>query len=1200
MGRLISRPTLSELLLFPIERTEVPDAQERERALDTTRSFLVEAPAGSGKTGLLIQRYLKLLAGADVTDPAQVLAITFTRKATAEMRERIHRQLANANAGDLPESPFDAATRDLAQAVLRRDQALGWRLVEQPSRLNIQTIDAVCAEITRALPVLAGAAGTLAPTDNAKPLFAEAARRTLLLLGGDDAELTRSMRLLLLHRDGALLDLEGAIAEMLETREQWCELIPRGQMNDARLDGDVLPKLDKALQVAICRVLTKLSKLMPLALQHDLGKLAGQLARASSNPVADSPLALCRELTAAPGVAAADLAHWRGVAHLLIAPSKKDWRKGLHGTHLKADINALQKQELLDLIDASQTVEGLKEALCELATLPPNAYPREQWQMVRPVLRVLGRALGELQAVFSDRGQCDFTETALLARAALRDPAAADDLASASGQRLRHLLVDEMQDTSGGQYDLIGLLTRGWNSGETVFLVGDPKQSIYRFRQARVERFLETMRTGNVAPASPTLERVRLTANFRSLPALVQDFNEDFSRLFPPSAEQRLSSPAEVTYQPAHPTRDPAPGAARRWQPVILPHFADPVELRNQRAAQQRASAEELCRIILSLRSCRASGRTPPLRIAVLARSRAELEPVIQAMDRAGLSYRAVKIDPLNERREILDLLALTRALYHPADRTAWLALLRTPWCGLTLQDIHRLAGGDDPALGRVSLLRTMEERSANLSADGRVRLDAFWQILRRAFQERGHTPFALLVERTWRAFGAPAYATDQELANAEQFFHLLSESASGQGRGTGIEQGFDPQAFTKSLEKLFAAPSTDPDAVELLTIHGAKGLEWDVVLVPSLERESRPSRGKLLDWLDLDPEPDEEEDPVARGIFAPIQNKGESSQPLNKWMRSVENAREAAERKRLFYVACTRAREELHLFAACERNKEGTLTAKPGSLLHAAWPAARQAFETSARVFQFPSAPVAFRVDSLAAATAESRPPRSILRIPALPAAREEDPMEETPAQPDRPEGSLRARIFGNTLHAFLERLARLLARRLAEPQAASILPGELLAWKPRITAVLRAGGMAPAELDGVANSVLKGLSNTLNDAHGRWLLQPHPGAASEAAVMVAGTDGAATSLRLDRVFLAGAAPGTNGTDTLWIVDFKTATHGPERLNAWLEEQRRIYTPQLEGYAAALTGAAAGKPIRLALFYPMLPRLIHWSFAPR
>jgi len=151
-----------------------PDYLERERALDNSRSWIVEAPAGSGKTGLLIQRYLKLLASPDVEQPEQVLAITFTRKATAEMKERILDALRDAQNNQPPESPFQNTTLELSAQVLRRSNELGWHLFSQPHRLNIRTIDSVCGEIARSLPLLSGSAATATPVEDALPFYLQA------------------------------------------------------------------------------------------------------------------------------------------------------------------------------------------------------------------------------------------------------------------------------------------------------------------------------------------------------------------------------------------------------------------------------------------------------------------------------------------------------------------------------------------------------------------------------------------------------------------------------------------------------------------------------------------------------------------------------------------------------------------------------------------------------------------------------------------------------------------------------------------------------------------------------------------------------------------------------------------------------------------------------------------------------------------
>ena len=156
---------MAKVVAFPA--THGSDAAERELALDTRRSAIVEAPAGSGKTGLLVQRYLKLLAEPDVVQPEEVLAITFTNKATAELQQRVlgHLQAAQLNL-PLPADakPFDLQTRALALATLRRSAELSWNLLAVPQRLNIRSIDSVCGLIANSLPLLSGSGGDRKPT----------------------------------------------------------------------------------------------------------------------------------------------------------------------------------------------------------------------------------------------------------------------------------------------------------------------------------------------------------------------------------------------------------------------------------------------------------------------------------------------------------------------------------------------------------------------------------------------------------------------------------------------------------------------------------------------------------------------------------------------------------------------------------------------------------------------------------------------------------------------------------------------------------------------------------------------------------------------------------------------------------------------------------------------------------------------------
>ena len=161
-----------------------PDFHERRKALDITRSFIIQAPAGSGKTELLVQRLLALLAVSE--KPEEILSITFTRKAASEMKVRLVRTLESANHTGQPKDPYASETWLLARNVLDRDSEMGWHLLQNPSRLQITTIDSFCAYITRRMPWMSRFGDPPAITDNPEKHYIEATETLLSRINSKD------------------------------------------------------------------------------------------------------------------------------------------------------------------------------------------------------------------------------------------------------------------------------------------------------------------------------------------------------------------------------------------------------------------------------------------------------------------------------------------------------------------------------------------------------------------------------------------------------------------------------------------------------------------------------------------------------------------------------------------------------------------------------------------------------------------------------------------------------------------------------------------------------------------------------------------------------------------------------------------------------------------------------------------------------
>ncbi|MEC8255430.1 MAG: UvrD-helicase domain-containing protein, partial [SAR324 cluster bacterium] len=266
---------------------------------------------------------------------------------------------------------------------------------------------------------------------------------------------------------------------------------------------------------------------------------------------------------------------------------------------------------------------------------------------------------------------------------------------------LRHVLVDEFQDTSHGQFDLLENLTKSWDSesGKTIFLVGDPMQSIYRFRQAEVSLFRRVQQygLGQLFPESLTLKR-----NFRSQSGIVAWVNQKFSPIFPAQENPDIGAIGYAKSESHH---------------QLLEGNAVEVHLLDKE--QVSAEAELVSELIHKTIQKHGFGHS----IGILVRNRNHLLKILPHLRALGVQFKAVEIEPLAKRQIIDDLLHLTRAAIHSGDRGAWLAVLRAPWCGLTLADLTVLFGQDLQATIPLLLKQAWSEE---LSSDGTQRLQNF------------------------------------------------------------------------------------------------------------------------------------------------------------------------------------------------------------------------------------------------------------------------------------------------------------------------------------------------------------------------------------------------------------------------------------------------------------------------------------------
>ncbi|HEY0961310.1 MAG TPA: UvrD-helicase domain-containing protein, partial [Pseudomonadales bacterium] len=873
------------------------DHTQRRQALDIGASFCVQAPAGSGKTELLTQRLLRLLA--HVQQPEEILAFTFTRKAAAEMRNRLLNSLHEAArfvrdpAADWNRlEEHKRLTLQLAAAVLEQDTRQQWQLLENPQRLRLTTIDSFTSWLSAQLPLGASLGARAVITTDMEPVFADAIRATLAMLDTPGPAST-ALQQLLPHLQNNLQTAENLLQKLLYQRDQWLPLVKSLERGDARAE------LEGTLRELIEGQLREAAALLAPCQRDLLALLAFAVENLQDFP--DHELHRI-DVTELPGLGASHAADWRCVMRFLLLASLDGFRspKGLqakHGFPSQKDAGGKAQQERCRTMKAafgtlcdSLLDGGCLPALQMVARLPDARYADNQWQVLDALCTLLPVLAAQLNLAMRARGVVDHTETSLAALRALGDDDAPTDLALRLDYRIRHILVDEFQDTSSMQFHLLEKLTLGWEPGDgrTLFIVGDGMQSCYAFRNAKVSLFLKARNEG-IGTVQP--QPLDLRVNFRSDSSVVRWVNEVFSKSFP-----RLDDLARggVRYSTSD-ARFPDP-----LTPGVHAHlWVDAADTTTDSAQRHRLEAEAIAQLCVQLQQ-----QDPEQSIAILVRSRSHLREIVPALRAAGLKWNASKIDRLLAYPDIADLFTLLRALLTLADTTAWLALLRTPFVGLLLDDVHMLAVQAQSESASLWTVMQRHAGTAGLSSDAHARLERCVPLLQQARARRQLQPLRQVLEALWIALGGPACLQNAALQpNVATFFRLVGEHAP---HGDVI----DIHALGEALDATYGSAVDESIRLQLMTIHNAKGLEFDAVLVPGLDRLPRANDRELLLWHEqLDAHN------RSRPLLALLPERGQPDDLLYEYLRFEREQRDLLEATRLLYIAVTRAVRSAWLF---------------------------------------------------------------------------------------------------------------------------------------------------------------------------------------------------------------------------------------------------------------------------------------------
>jgi len=897
-------------------------------------------------------------------------------------------------------------------------------------------------------------------------------------------------------------------------------------------------------------VLTNLHQSIPNEYTNELISLANIAAKNVVHEKPDSPIIHCKNLLALPGTDIETKSIWLGLSELLLT-KEFEWRKSFNknigfppsskSAHPQEKIYLKEIQERMkSLIEKLTNHDEIRLSFKELSYAPDPYYQDKQWDILAALHQTLKVVVAQLKLVFQQHGKIDYIENAQAALLALGSDEHPTDLALALDYKIQHILVDEFQDTSNSQFRLLEKLTSHWQIGDgrTLFLVGDPMQSIYRFREAEVGLFIRSRKKGI---HHIHLEPLTLSVNFRSTPNMVEWVNEHFQYVLP--AHEDIATGA-ITFCASTAAKQAVDIAA-----VALHSFFNREDI---------DQAETIASLVKDIKE-----KNPDETIAILVRSRNNLKHIIPALRKNNLPFQAINIDPLATRPVVQDLIALTKSLLHPADRIAWLSILRAPWCGLMLSDLLIIA--------KNSAIETIFERLQNqavlheLSQDAKIRLLRIIPILQQKISNRCRATLRDWVESTWHLIGGPACVNEwSELEDAGTFFKLLEK----------LDEGADLSHFDDlddAIEKLFASPDHHADqSLQIMTIHNAKGLEFDTVILPHLESKTPYDEKQLLLWMERSSLAE-----TSQLLIAPVHAIGDENDPIYDYIKRQHAIKSDFESGRLLYVAATRAKKQLHLFFSLNTKENSDhLQLTANSLLEKLWPAIKNTVHE-----QFSKQPLNRTTPSSNLITT------SIKRIKRLVNRWENSiqlPVEVTALHQTISGFHLQSnnpKYIGTLIHRILENICKhndTWWKAVNQSNKIAYIEKQLLQL-----------GMLPEAIPSAIETILLAIDNTLKDPRGRWIIHPHQAAQSEFAITTL-VNQSPQQLVIDRTFI-------DESGIRWIIDYKSSRAEDLPIDIFLAAEYKKYSQKMRNYHAAMQ-ELDNRPIRLGLYFPLIPEWYEWD----
>lgn len=842
------------------------DKELREKALHLS-SFIIEAPAGSGKTSLLVDRYLKLLTVVDT--PEEIVAITFTKKAASEMKSRILKRIEKAD-------------DSFVKIILNRSKEKGWDVEHNSSRLKIMTIDRFCHRIIHQMPILNKLSDKPNITDTPEKFYEESVKHIL-----QSKEHLKDIKIIFEHYDNEYEKIYRSLVGMMSFRDQWksiCHSICQKSLT--QIIDEAHAYLDRFIEPIYQKLKTTLD-------QNHLNDLIAVLHYLE---VVSPEKGISLKSKSHFSFDKEEIVLWQRITRILFTDTNTRRQAYTSTQGFRNDAEGKIYKDKCKNIPNVDFLIAIKD-------IPPSIDETYAVKL-KAIANVLLQCEKNLRQLFKKNNTVDFIEMLEIANEALGDHHHTSDLLLSLDYKISHLLIDEFQDTSRSHFNFLKKIVDGWTpeSQKTIFCVGDPMQSIYKFREADVSIFIETKEYGfNTIP----LEVIKLQDNWRSSPLIVDEINQIFKKILP--AEDSIYEGA-ISYKPfISATQDAALKVSEfKFHGLLFDEDEENIDTEE---------AKYVCELIDTLPKTE--------NIAILTRSRGHLSSLINYMRRfkPSLPFNAVEINTLDQHQSIQDILSLSYAVLDLNDRIHWLAILRAPWCGVTLNDFAILF--EDDHTSTVWEIIHDENKINKISSDGKMRIQRLVNILEDGFKHKSKIHIRRLIESLWIQLGGESclyHASD--IIDIDKFFDILHAASSA------IAIDFDLVEY--QISKIYLTHHSSTDArIQCFTIHKAKGLEFETVIIPSLNSATRPSEKKMLAL-------DQYKKNYQVIDVAAFSEPNNESTHLYQLIDRVEKTKEKNELKRLLYVALTRAKKNLHLIASVKSKK--TLAPESNSFLSLVW----------------------------------------------------------------------------------------------------------------------------------------------------------------------------------------------------------------------------------------------------------------------